>query len=344
MGDVPKAIEMISLVVRAKPLENGPKNVLGHLLIAEGGQRWLEGWRLTNEEFPKLHQSAFAGEVPTWNGDALGDRRLFVYQDQGAGDALLSLRFLPMLAARKVRVVLWVTPAIADLARTVAGEAEFHTSSSRPDARSLNCAAAVPLFGLPAALGLQPSDLKSGPLVTPDSALCATWKDKPGLSSKINIGLVAMGNPWRNDDWMRSIPCADLAPLKRYCEKTDGETNVQWVNLAVDDRRDLGESIDMLEMLNPAPGFRSFADTAAAIAALDAVVAIDCSVAHLAAAMGKRVWVLVPPCIEWRWRIGSIVNPWWPTATVLQCEQPGKWQDTIAKLTKELDEFVEAMR
>ena len=154
------------------------------------------------------------------------------------------------------------------------------------------------------------------------------------LTKRINIGLAAMGNPWRYDDWMRSVPLADLKPLQRL-------KDVGWVNLAVDARDDLTASIALLDMQNPAPEFKSFSETAAAIAALDAVVAIDCSVAHVAAAMGKKVWVLAPSSIEWRWRIGDDTSPWWPTASSLHCKRPGEWKIPIEQLVKELERFVE---
>jgi ADP-heptose:LPS heptosyltransferase len=114
---------------------------------------------------------------------------------------------------------------------------------------------------------------------------------------------------------------------------------VRWVNLAVDRRPELDETIKLLDMADPTPGFSSFAETAAAIDQLDGVAAIDCSVAHIAAAMGKPVWVLAPSAIDWRWQIGADTKPWWPTATLLRCRAPGDWTHPVAALGAELGRF-----
>ena len=85
-------------------------------------------------------------------------------------------------------------------------------------------------------------------------------------------------------------------------------------------------------MLDPTPVCADFADTAALIAELDVVVAIDCSVAHLAAALGKKVLVLVPPALIWRWRVGDDPHPWWPTARVFRGKTPARWDEQISQV------------
>jgi ADP-heptose:LPS heptosyltransferase len=89
-------------------------------------------------------------------------------------------------------------------------------------------------------------------------------------------------------------------------------------------------------MSDPTPQIRDYADTAALVQALDAVVAIDCSAAHIAASLGKPVWVLTPTFPDWRWQVADDTQPWWPTATVLRAEGPGIWTQAIARLVQEL--------
>jgi hypothetical protein len=211
------------------------------------------------------------------------------------------------------------------------------SSLERPDPRTLDCAAAAPLMGLVRLLKLEPRDLKKPVTVTPPPELCAAWRGRLPPGQKPSLGLVATGNPWRHDDWIRSVPPDALRPL-RGCD------GVRWVNLAVDPRPELSETIRMLDMADPTPEFRSFAETAAAIDQLDAVAAIDCSVAHVAAAMGKPVWVLAPSSIDWRWQIGDDTKPWWPTARLLRCKAPGDWTHPVAELAGEIERFARERR
>jgi hypothetical protein len=87
---------------------------------------------------------------------------------------------------------------------------------------------------------------------------------------------------------------------------------------------------------------RSFADTAALIGELDAVIAVDSSVAHLALALGKKVWVLAPSMLDWRWQIGATLSPFWPNATVLRADGPGIWTKAVKRLVEEIGVYRDA--
>jgi len=112
--------------------------------------------------------------------------------------------------------------------------------------------------------------------------------------------------------------------------------NVSWVNLCVDKRPENDHAIALLQMADLTSEFGDFSDTAGAIDALDGVVAIDCSVAHVAASLGKTVWLLTSTSLEWRWRIGDDTNPFWPTVKTYQCDSIGVWDTAIRKLASDL--------
>jgi hypothetical protein len=147
------------------------------------------------------------------------------------------------------------------------------------------------------------------------------------------VGLVYGGNPERRDDWLRSVPLEAVRGLASI-------PGVSWVNLMMDNRPDKAQAREMFRMFDPMPQVKNFADTAAVVEELDAVIAVDCSVAHVAGNLGKPLWVLVPPSADWRWQIGEDTKPWWPTARLLRSEAPGKWNLAAQNLESDFREFV----
>jgi hypothetical protein len=304
------------------------------MLASEGGARWAEGWRLKEEAARKMNPPAYVSEVPEWDGRALGQLRLFVYQEQGFGDAALALRFIPLLAARGIRVVLWVKSAFADVARSISGYEELLASETRPDPRQHGCSYAAPLVGLIRPLRLDPAAIRHPPILRAPEELTEAWRQRlHALPPGKRVGLAAVGNQNRADDWLRTVPAEVLAPLAQL-------PGVSWVNLSVDRRAETDALIGLFKMQDLTPQIRNYGDTAALASALDAVVAIDCSAAHIAASIGKPVWVLAPTFRDWRWQVGSDLRPWWPTVTLLRAEGPGIWTRAIAQLKQELEQFL----
>jgi tetratricopeptide (TPR) repeat protein len=290
--------------------------------------RWLENWETMRVQECDANLGIFASEVPSWTGQRLGKKKLLVYQEQGIGDAILALRLIPMLAKRGVRFDLWVVPALASLAAGVKGYENLIRSEQRPDARTLGCDYASTLFGLIPALGASHEELIKNPTV-----LVPAPERMPNARARLRqlpgkrIGLAYGGNPDRRDDWYRSIPPAALRPLVAL----DG---VSWVNLSIDPRPDKVEVAEMFRMDDPMKEAKDFEDSAAIVSELDAVIAVDSSVAHLSASLGKPVWVLVPTMPDWRWQIGSDTKPWWLNTTVLRSPEMGQWGSVIEELAK----------
>jgi len=229
-----------------------------------------------------------------------------------------------------VRCDLWVEPALASLASSVKGYENLIQGGARPDPRVLDCDYVCSLFALIPALGIEHQELKKTPTVlsaAPDRA-SATRNRLRALTAR-RVGLSYGGNPNRRDDWFRAVAPSALKPLANL-------GGISWVNLSIDERPDKAEVIRLLHMDDPMKEARDFEDTAAIISELDAVIAIDSSVAHLAASLGKPVWVLVPPILDWRWQIGSDTRPWWPNATLLRSAAPGEWDAVIRDLAAQL--------
>ncbi len=329
-GDLAEVLRFRAIVARQAPALPLVRSNLAHSQLNAGYDGWLDRWRAMREEESNANLGVYAREVPAWTGQRIGRKKILVYQEQGIGDAILALRLIPMLAQRGIHFDLWVNPALAGLAASVKGYQNLIRSDARPDARTLSCEYASTLFGLISALQVDHAELISHPTVLvpgPDRMAAARTRLRalPGR----RIGLAYGGNPDRRDDWFRAVPPSALKPLAAL----DG---ISWVNLTVDNRPDRAEVVTMFRMHDATTEVKDFEDTAAVVSELDAVIAIDSSVAHLACSLGKPVWVLVPPMLDWRWQIGDDTRPWWPTATVLRSPAMGQWDRVIDELARQV--------
>jgi hypothetical protein len=225
-----------------------------------------------------------------------------------------------------------VKGALADLARSVPGYEELLASENRPDPRAHGCTYCAPLLGLVRLLYLEPAALANSPLLRAPEEASRMWRERFAALAGKRVGLASAGNDARADDWLRTLPADALEPLLDL-------RGISWVNLSVDRRPETASAITLLKMADPTLEIRNFGNTAAIIDALDAVVAIDCSVAHVAASIGKPVWVLLPTFRDWRWQLADDTQAWWPKVTMLRAEGPGIWTQAIAQLRRDLEDY-----
>jgi tetratricopeptide (TPR) repeat protein len=329
-GDLPGLLRYRRYAAEIEPNLPMVQAYLAYANLMAGYGQWREGWRKIREDEHYANLGIYAREVPPWTGQRIGKKKILVYQEQGIGDAILALRLIPMLASRGIRFDLWVVPAFASLAGSIKGYENLIRSPSRPDPRTLGCEYASTLFGLISALGVEHRDMIVNPTVlvpSPDRMPAARARLR-ALAGR-RIGLAYGGNPDRRDDWFRAVQPAALKPLAAL-------EGISWVSLVIDNRPDKPEVIKMFQMEDPMAEAKDFEDTAAIVSELDAVIAIDSSVAHLSCSLGKPVWVLVPPMLDWRWQIGDDTRPWWPNATLLRSPAMGKWDGVIEELARQV--------
>jgi tetratricopeptide (TPR) repeat protein len=329
-GDVANYLRFCQLAAEANPGFGVSWANLGQARLAAGAGSWQDNWEAIFGIERYYNLAAVASEVPTWTGQRIGKKKLLVHAEQGVGDAILSLRLVPMLAQRGVRFDLWVQPSLAGLAASVKGYENLVRADRRPDAKSLGCDYAITLFGLISVLRVGYKELMQSPtrLVPAVDRLPEVRTRLRTLAGK-RVGLAYGGNHERRDDWYRAVPPAALKPLSAI-------EGITWVNLVIDPRPEREEVIRMFQMIDPMKEVTDFEDSAAIISELDAVIAIDSSTAHLAASLGKPEWVLVPPMVDWRWQMGSDKSPWWPNVTLLRSPKPGEWAETIRDLAKQV--------
>jgi len=333
VGDRDVSLRFCERCYERNPDFPGYRESLSNAWLASGREHWSSAWSILTQSQRETRPDQHPQTVPLWTGEKLGKKKLLVYQEQGMGDAIICFRFLSMLAARGIKFDLWVLPDLADLAANATGYEKLVRTTGRVDPAALGYDYAVSLFGLIPALYLGPDEVRNPPIVRPAPEQAKPLRQRIAGLPGLRIGLVYGGNPDRRDDWLRSLPLDALVAVSRV-------PGISWVNLGIDNRPDRKRALEMFKMTDLMSEVKCFADTAAIVDELDAVIAIDGSVAHLAGNLGKPLWVLAPLSADWRWQVGEDDRPWWPTSRVLRSDAPGSWRVATANLEAELQAYV----
>ena len=294
-------------------------------LLAAG--HYTEGWREYEWRWRRPGHPPHMAGVP-WHGEKLNGRTILLHAEQGFGDTLQFVRYAPMVARRGGRVVLEVQPELVRLLRPLPGVAAILARGEHRPPFDLHC----PLMSLPSALGTTLDTIPPAVAIPLDPERTAGWRARrhPG---RRNVGLVWAGAPHLNDaeahllDQRRSLPIACLGGLATL-------PGVTFVSLQ---HRTAPPEIPGLDVIDALADAQDFADTAAVIAALDLVIAVDSAVAHLAATMGKPVWLLSRYDGCWRWLHGRRDSPWYPTLTIYRQPRPGDWACVVADIRRDLE-------
>jgi tetratricopeptide (TPR) repeat protein len=259
-----------------------------------------------------------------WTGrQAVDGRTVLLWAEQGFGDVVQFCRFAADVAALGARVTLQAPPSLKRVMRSLAGPIEVIDSTETPPPFDLH----APLMNLPAALGVSLADLPGrGAYLSAPASVKAIWakQAQADLTPRLDrprIGLAWRGNPGHENNHNRSAPFAALSPLF--------DASVDFVSLQkVHSAEDRAGMAGVVEAFDHRLG--DFADTAALIDQCDAVVSVDTAVAHLAAAMGKPVFLLLPKFAEWRWMNERSDTPWYATVRLLRQEAFGDWRGPVA--------------
>jgi tetratricopeptide (TPR) repeat protein len=332
-GDIAKTL---SYYQRAVAIDHGSDEIshgLGAAYISEGDDRWLEGWRLVSQCYRRLNPRNYPVAVPQWLGQPISGGRLLVHMDQGVGDALLGLRFLARVLDAGIDVVLWLPVRLKDLTGGLDTRIEVIVSEDLPDPNQHGCVFACGLLELIAPLGLSREQIGDAPVLSVPEHIKTKWRDRFASLSGRKIALCTLGNPGRIDDWLRSVDPDTLSSLGAL-------KGVSWINLAVDDRPERRQLVDRLAMLDVSRELTDFGETAGALSAVDLLISIDCSTAHVAGSIGTPFWLLQPTMLDWRWQIGFEKSPWWPKARVYQASAPGSFSGAISSLSADLQNFI----
>jgi len=277
--------------------------------------------------------------IACWDGEDLSDTRLFVRSEQGFGDTLQCARFLPALKAAGAHVTLECQPGIGELLRGSALCDVVREANADIPADPTEFDKQVWLMSLPGILGVgfESIPVSSQYLKVPDADY-ESWRTildavRRRSQSRVLAGIVWAGSRKNANDHLRSMLLADMQPLA----DVDGVTLVS-----------LQQGPPVLQLPNwkgskplsvPSPAVRTFVDTAAMIMSLDVVITVDTVVAHIAGALGRPVWTLIPYGPDWRWSINRDDTPWYPSMRLFRQPKPGDWGTVIASVQAALSEL-----
>jgi len=300
-----------------------------HLLAGDFTSGWREfEWRWKSER-PELINRDFA--QPLWlGGEPIDGRTVLLHCEQGFGDVIQFCRYVPLVAERGARVLFEVPEALQGLMASFAVVAEIVPAGGKLPHFDLHC----PLLSLPLAFD---TGLHSIPAHTPylsaPPAEVRRWDAELGVKDRLRIGLVWSGRATHQNDAERSIRLRSLLRLLGV--------NAQFVSLQKDVRPDDKAVLqERSDLRNFGDRLETFSDTAALIANLDLVVSVDTSVAHLAGALGKPVWIMLPFVPDWRWLLDRQDSPWYPTARLFRQHGLGDWTDVLSRIVAELERLV----
>ncbi len=286
------------------------------------GQLTAEAWDLYEWRLLLKGKPAWLNAVARWEGEDIAGRTILLHAEQGLGDTLQFVRYAPLVAARAGRVILAVQPPLARLLRAVPGVDQVVAVGGVLPPFDVVC----PLLSLPRLLG---TTLDTIPPALPYADDHAPWDDTAGAAAPaLRVGLVWAGSKGFSDDRQRSLPPAELTGLA-------GLPGVRFYSLQ---RHEAGgtalpAALDATDLMD---GVRDFADTAALVAGLDLVIAVDTAVAHLAATMGKPVWLLSRFRGCWRWLLGRTDSPWYPSLRIIRQDRPNDWSGAVAQVRHDL--------
>lgn len=302
---------------------------LALLVTGNFSRGWDEyEWRLKT---PELAGEGNRFARPLWNGEDLRGKKLLLHAEQGFGDAIQFIRYAPLLASLGEHILFECKPALKRLFKGVKGIHEIILRGDPLPQFDFHC----PLLSLPSRLRIAEGKIPAtAPYLFPDEGLVEGWrKSMPNTGSAFKVGLMWAGSPGNKNDLNRSISLRQLDLLGTV-------ENVVFFNL----QKGFGEAqandpLANLHFIGLTEDIGDFASTAALIANLDLVICVDTSVAHLAGAIGKLAWVLLPFAADWRWLLEREDSPWYPSLRLFRQCNIGNWEEVVARVRDALSKM-----
>lgn len=276
--------------------------------------------------------------APRWRGEDPSGRTILLYGEQGIGDTLLFMRYVPRLAALGARVLLSVPIGVKALAERLSGVSAILVEPN-PELPPFDWS--CPLGSLPltfrTTLETIPAEV---PYLSAPPERIVLWQQRVPASPQFTVAMVWSGNPEHPNNHNRMLRFAELAPLLsipgvRYLLLQKGAIAAQ--AKGCEKQVAPGTSVELL-----GDALQDFADTAAILTGVDLVISVDTSLCHLAGALGRPVWTLLSVANDWRWLAGHDDNPWFPTMRLYRQAKLGVWSDVVSRVRGDLDLLVRA--
>lgn len=323
LGDYEQALECFESAEEVDPLYPDARFGKGMLLLLQGEfQRgWVEyEWRIKQQGFAGIVDLA----LPRWGGESLAGKRLFVHAEQGLGDTIQFVRYLETvrLNYKPAEIVFCCDPVLVTLLAGVCGADRLVCAKAPPPDMDYH----IHLLSIPRVVATTLQTVPSTvPYLNIEIGHVARWANFVPASNRLRIGFVWRGRPTHANDRTRSMTVDHFASIMERAAEAEffslqyGDAGLELPRTSTGARvTDLGGQL------------RDFVDTAAAILNLDLVITVDTSVAHLAGALAKPVWTLLPFDPDWRWLLELDTTPWYPTMRLFRQPAPGDWGAVVS--------------
>jgi len=330
MDDREHAVACLLRALGLKPDHADGHLALGQNLLAMGD--FEPGWK--EYEWRNLTEAG-KGTLPTmtsavWNGMRIRNGRLLMVGDQGYGDTIQFARYIPLIADRCQELVLGCSAEMGPLLSTIPGVKQYYSRWTDVPGHAAHCRLSSVPHLIHTTIETIPAQV---PYLFADPTRIAAWRQR--LEAVLphgvrRVGLAWTGRPTHPNDRRRSIPLARLAPLA-------AASRASFVSLQKPmPPADLAAMVQFPGFADLSADLADFGETAAVIANLDLIVTVDTAIGHLAGAMAKPVWIMLPKASDWRWLLERSDSPWYPTARLFRQQIPGAWDPVIAAVTAAL--------
>jgi hypothetical protein len=303
---------------------------LAETLLLSG--EFERGWREYHYRYSLAHTAHIERKVqrPRWDGRAMPGKTLLIHDEQGYGDTFQFMRMVPWAKEKSgARVILEVNAESLSLVQRSTGFDDIVVRGTLPPAFDMHCE----MMSLPMALGLKLGDLPGPmPYLSPDPQRVERWRKRLADLPRPLVALVWAGRPTHPNDANRSLSLGELAPL--------AQAGVSFVAVQKGPAAAQADSPpDGMSLLSLSNEIADFEDTAAILSIADLLISVDSSPVHLAGAMGRPVWVMLPKVPDWRWLLERTDTPWYPQMRLFRQDQRGDWGGVIARMAAELVRF-----
>ncbi|CAK0754302.1 putative Tetratricopeptide repeat protein [Azospirillaceae bacterium] len=324
-GQIEDALNAYENALKINPNNREARFNRGRSLLLVG--RWTEGWPDYEFRWGTAMTEIPVQTRPRWDGSSFENRTLLLYSEQGLGDTLQFMRYIPLVKQRGGKIILGVPKAVSGLLEGSPDIDMFVVSDTPLPPFDIQC----PLLSLPLVFGTTPENTPPViPLPHPTSAEVARWKQEIPQDERLKVGLVWTGNPDFPADRERSPGFDVISPLFET-------PNTLFVGVQV------GPGLEAIRDRNLPPHFielgsrvQSFVDTAAIMLNLDLVISSCTSPLHLAGSLNVPTWSMQPFVPDWRWMMNSETTPWYPSMRLFRQPKRGAWGPVIETISAQL--------
>jgi len=325
-ANLDEAIKNYNQAIAIKPDQAETYRNLAHAYLMKGlfkeGFKYYE-WRLKCGDY----KSRVYHEIPMWKGERFEGQTLFLCTEQGFGDIIQFIRYAPMVKSLGGTVAFGTFPIMVRLISKVKGvDRVFDKEPVR------HFEYQIPLMSLPSIFETDIDTIPMNiPYIYPPDTVADWISIVRNHRAKLKIGISWAGSKKHPEDHLRSMSLETLHPLLSLSHTND----VAFFSLQIGERA-LTDNDAHLPVIDLNPHITDFADTAAAIDQMDLVISVDTSTAHLAGAMGKPVWLMIPVSPDWRWMLDRKDSPWYPTMSIFRQKKPGDWGTVVNNIVQSL--------